>query len=120
MTVHVDERDDDNDDDVDLDAYADVDGDGSDDADAHAYAVGNGDGDDDGDGTELLNQITYRCRAQHGDQDLYVKKIVIVWLATDTKQLLNGCQVVENKIGVINHCLVNLICMLFLMLRFMK
>ena len=51
-----------------------------------------------------------------GDQDLYVKKIVAAWLATDTKQLLNGCQVVENKIGVINHCLINLICMLFLRL----
>ena len=49
-----------------------------------------------------------------GGQDLYVKKIVIAWLATDTKQLLNGCQVVENTIGVINHCLINLICVLFL------
>ena len=48
-----------------------------------------------------------------GDQDLYVKKIVTAWLATDIKQLLNECQVVENKIGVINHCLVYLICMLF-------
>ena len=48
-----------------------------------------------------------------GGQDLYVTKIVTVWMATDTKQLLDGCQVVENKIGVINHCLINLICMLF-------
>ena len=48
-----------------------------------------------------------------GGHNLYVTKIVIVWRATDTKQLLNGCQVVENKIGVINHCLINLICMLF-------
>ena len=48
-----------------------------------------------------------------GGQDFYVTKIVTVWLATDTRQLLNGCQVVENKIGVINHCLINLICMLF-------
>ena len=46
-------------------------------------------------------------------QDLYVTKIVTVWTVTGTKQLLNGCQVVENKIGVINHCLINLICMLF-------
>ena len=55
-----------------------------------------------------------------GGQDFYVTKIVTVWLATDTKQLLNGCQVVENKIGVINHCLINLICMLFLRLWFMR
>ena len=48
-----------------------------------------------------------------GDQDLYVKKIVTAWLATDTKQLLNGCQTIKNKIGVIKHCLINLICMLF-------
>ena len=40
-----------------------------------------------------------------GDQHLYVKKIVIAWLATDTKQLLNGCQAVKKKIGVIKHCL---------------
>ena len=51
-----------------------------------------------------------------GGQSLYVTKIVTVWLTTDTKQLLNGCQVVENKIGVINHCLINLICMLSLKL----
>ena len=48
-----------------------------------------------------------------GGQGLYVTNIVTVWTATGTKQLLNGCQVVENKIGVINHCLINLICMLF-------
>ena len=48
-----------------------------------------------------------------GGHALYVTNIVTAWLATDTKQLLNGCQVVENKIGVINHCLINLICMLF-------
>ena len=51
-----------------------------------------------------------------GGQDFYVTKIVTVWLATDTKQLLNGCQVVKKKIEVINHCLINLICMLFLRL----
>ena len=51
-----------------------------------------------------------------GCQDFYVTKIVTVWLAPDTKQLLNGCQVVENKIRVINLCLINLICMLFLRL----
>ena len=48
-----------------------------------------------------------------GGHDLYVTKIVTAWMATDTKQLLNGCQVVENKIAVIDHCLINLICMLF-------
>ena len=41
-----------------------------------------------------------------GGQDFYVTKIVTVWLATDTKLRLNGCQAVRNKIGVINHCLV--------------
>ena len=51
-----------------------------------------------------------------GGQVLYVTKTVIVWVVTDTKQMLNGCQVVENKIGVINHWLINLICMLFLRL----
>ena len=51
-----------------------------------------------------------------GGQNLYVTKIVTVRIVTDTKQLLNGCQAVENKIGVINHCLINLICMLFLKL----
>ena len=56
------------------------------------------------------------CNKMKGGQDFYVTKIVTVWLATDTKQLLNGCQVVESKIGVINHCLINLICMLFLRL----
>ena len=60
-----DDYDDDIDDNADTEAYADVDGDGSDDADAYADAVGNGDGDDDCDGAELLNQIKYRCRAQH-------------------------------------------------------
>ena len=51
-----------------------------------------------------------------GGRDLYVTKIVTVWSVTDTKQLLNGCQAVKNKIGVINHCLINLICRLFLKL----
>ena len=51
-----------------------------------------------------------------GGQGDLVTKIVTAWMATNTKQLLNGCQVVENKIGVINHCLINLICMLFLRL----
>ena len=51
-----------------------------------------------------------------GGHYFYVTKIVTTHWATDTKQLLNGCQVVENKIGVINHCLINLICMLFLRL----
>ena len=51
-----------------------------------------------------------------GGQDLYVTNIVTVRTATGTKQLLNRCQMVENKIGVINHCLINLICMLFLRL----
>ena len=48
-----------------------------------------------------------------GGQGLYATKIVTVWMVTGTKQLINGCQAVENKIGVINHCLINLICLLF-------
>ena len=51
-----------------------------------------------------------------GGQSVYSTKIVTVWTVTGPKQLVNGCQVVENKIGVINHCLINLICMLFLKL----
>ena len=39
---------------------------------------------------------------------------IFEWMATDTKQLLNGCQVVENKIEVINLCLINVICMLII------
>ena len=45
--------------------------------------------------------------------DLYVTKIVTGWMGTDTKQLLSRCQLVQSKIGVISHCLINLICMLF-------
>ena len=63
-----------------------------------------------------VNEPDYGIMYSTGYQDLYAKKIVIVWTVIDIKQLLNGCQVVENKIGVINHCLVNLICMLFLKL----
>ena len=51
-----------------------------------------------------------------GGQGFYVTKIVTVWTVTDTKQLLNRCQAVKREIGVINHCLINLICMLFLKL----
>ena len=49
-----------------------------------------------------------------GGQGLYVIKIVTVWTVTEAKELLTVCQVVRNKIGAINHCLINLICMLFL------
>ena len=34
-----------------------------------------------------------------GGQDLCSTKIVIIWMVTDTKQLLNGCQAVETKLG---------------------
>ena len=46
-----------------------------------------------------------------GGQGVYATKIVTVWTVTGPKQLLNGCQMVKSKIGVINHCLINLICM---------
>ena len=39
------------------------------------------------------------CNKMKGGQDFYVTKIVTVWLATDTKQLLNRCQAVKNRIG---------------------
>ena len=51
-----------------------------------------------------------------GGQGLYVTNIVTVWTATGTKQLHKGCQAVENKNGVISHCLINLVCILFLRL----
>ena len=51
-----------------------------------------------------------------GGQGLYVTNVVTVWTATGTKQLLNRCQAVKIKIRVINHCLINLICVLFLRL----
>ena len=60
----------------------------------------------------MMRKYAYVVKMK-GGQDLYVTKIVIVWLVTDTKQLLNGCQAVKKKIGVINQCLINLICMLF-------
>ena len=71
--------------------------------------------------TPMISMITKSNNKKHfipspGGQDPYVTKIEIVWMATDTKQVLKGCQAVENKIGVINHCLINLICMLFLRL----
>ena len=49
-------------------------------------------------------------------QDLYVKKIVIVWMVTDTKQLLKDCQVVQEILGRASLATHNLICMLFLKL----
>ena len=67
-------------------------------------------------GTPYRQKHGHGIMCSTGDHDLYVKRIVAAWMATDTKQLLKGCQVVENKIGVINHCLINLICMLFLRL----
>ena len=48
-----------------------------------------------------------------GCQGVYATKIVTVRMATGPQQLINRCQAVKNKIGVINHCLINLICMLF-------
>ena len=44
-----------------------------------------------------------------GGHGVYATKIVTVWTVTGPKQLLNGCQAVKNKIGVIKHCLINLI-----------
>ena len=49
-----------------------------------------------------------------GGQSVYATTIVTVWTVTGTKQLRNACQAVKNKIGVINNCLINLICMSFL------
>ena len=46
----------------------------------------------------------------------YVPKIVTVWTVPGTEQVLNRCQVVKSKIEVINHCLINLICIFFLRL----
>ena len=39
-----------------------------------------------------------------GGQDFYVDKIVTEWTVTGTKQQLNECQTVTNKIEVISHC----------------
>ena len=55
-----------------------------------------------------------------GSQGLHVTKIVPVWTVTGTMQLLKGCLAVKNRIGVINQFLINLICVVFLMLSFMR
>ena len=47
-----------------------------------------------------------------GGQDIYATTTVTGGTVTGPKQLFNGCQAVKNKIGVINHCLINLIWML--------
>ena len=48
---------------------------------------------------DATNQIEFYAKDLYLCQDLYVTKIVTVWLVTDTEQLLNGCQMVKSKIG---------------------